>query len=120
MRNKVFLTFAVICCLILTLGVLAACNDEKGEGGQSATTGESYVIQYTDDTGTYSIDVKQGEPYSMSAIPTREGYDFIGLFDAEVVGRNTSMQKAHRWRPSRTARTSSFSRNSRRKSSDWC
>ena len=86
MRNKVFLTLAVICCLILTLGVLAACNDEKGEGGQSATTGESYVIQYTDDTGTYSIDVKQGEPYSMSAIPTREGYDFIGLFDAEVGG----------------------------------
>ena len=86
MRNKVFLTLAAICCLILTLGVLAACNDEKGEGGQSATTGESYVIQYTDDTGTYSIDVKQGEPYSMSAIPTREGYDFIGLFDAEVGG----------------------------------
>lgn len=86
MRNKVFLTLAVICCLILTLGVLAACNDEKGEGGQSATTDESYVIQYTDDTGTYSIDVKQGEPYSMSAIPTREGYDFIGLFDAEVGG----------------------------------
>lgn len=86
MRNKVFLALAVICCLILTLGVLAACNDEKGEGGQSATTGESYVIQYTDDTGTYSIDVKQGEPYSMSAIPTREGYDFIGLFDAEVGG----------------------------------
>ena len=86
MRNKVFLTLAAICCLILTLGVLAACNDEKGEGGQSATMGESYVIQYTDDTGTYSIDVKQGEPYSMSAIPTREGYDFIGLFDAEVGG----------------------------------
>ena len=86
MRNKVFLTLAVICCLILTLGVLAACNDEKSEGGQSATTGESYVIQYTDDTGTYSIDVKPGEPYSMSAIPTREGYDFIGLFDAEVGG----------------------------------
>ena len=86
MRNKVFLTLAVICCLILTLGVLAACNDEKGEGGQSATTGESYVIQYTDDTGTYSIDVKQGEPYSMSALPAREGYDFIGLFDAEVGG----------------------------------
>ena len=76
---------ALFLVVIMSLSfVLAACD--KG-GDESATpTDVTYVIQYTDDTGTYSIDVKPGEPYSMLAIPTREGYEFLGLFDAEVGG----------------------------------
>lgn len=45
-----------------------------------------YTIQYTDDAGTHTINVEAGDPYSIETIPQREGYDFIGLFDAEVGG----------------------------------
>ena len=45
-----------------------------------------YTIQYTDDAGTHTINVEAGDPYSIETIPQREGYDFVGLFDAEVGG----------------------------------
>lgn len=64
--------------------VLTACD--KNSDNNDVVQRTDYIIQYTDDTGTYTINVKSGEPYSMSAIPSREGYDFIGLYDAESGG----------------------------------
>lgn len=71
--------------MVITISGLVACTDESGYATENASN-KSYVIQYTDDTGTYTIDVKQGSPYSMEVVPTREGYEFLGLFDAEVGG----------------------------------
>lgn len=83
--NKKSTIIALFLAVIMSLSfVSVAC--EKGGDEPVANVKDAYVIQYTDDTGTYVIDVKPGEPYSMSAIPTREGYDFLGLFDAEVGG----------------------------------
>ncbi len=45
-----------------------------------------YVIQYTDDTGSHTLTVKDGVPYSLEQVPERLGYDFLGLFDAKVGG----------------------------------
>lgn len=83
--NKKSTIVALFLAVIMSLSfVLVACDKDGDE--PVANVKDAYVIQYTDDTGTYVIDVKPGEPYSMSAIPTKEGYDFLGLFDAEVGG----------------------------------
>ncbi len=47
---------------------------------------KNYVLQYTDGAGTHTIDVTQGMPYSIENIPTKYGYDFVGLFDAQTGG----------------------------------
>ena len=81
--NKKSMIVALFLAVIMSLSfVLVACDKDGDE--PVANVKDAYVIQYTDDTGTYVIDVKLGEPYSMSAIPTREGYDFLGLFDGDA------------------------------------
>lgn len=47
---------------------------------------KSYVLQYTDDGGTHTINVTQGMPYSIESIPKKYGYDFVGLYDAQTDG----------------------------------
>ncbi len=88
MRKKILLLSVFVCCIVLLLAFTVACddkNEENGDGNQTGTV-TSYIIQYTDNTGTYSIEVTPGAPYSMPSIPQKEGYEFAGLFDAEVGG----------------------------------
>ena len=83
-KNKAILVLLLLFTLTISL---VACV--KGGNDGDKTTGEtqtSFVIQYTDDTGTFNISVEDGQPYAMSAVPYREGYDFVGLFDSEVGG----------------------------------
>ena len=60
----------------------------RGNNGGSVGTGAGtvYTIQYTDDAGTHTIEVKDGDLYSLEAIPQREGYTFLWLFAAETGG----------------------------------
>ena len=88
MRKKILLLSVFVCCIVLLLAFTVACddkNEENGDGNQTGTVA-SYIIQYTDNTGTYKIEVTPGAPYSMPSIPQKEGYEFAGLFDAEVGG----------------------------------
>ena len=88
MRKKILLLSVFVCCIVLLLAFTVACddkNEENGDGNQTGTV-TSYIIQYTDNTGTYNIEVTPGAPYSMPSIPQKEGYEFAGLFDAEVGG----------------------------------
>lgn len=75
---------------ILMAGILSlsGCGffEFGGGGGTSSVAPKTYTIQYTDDAGTHTLEVEDGSPYSLESIPRREGYDFIGLFDAEVGG----------------------------------
>lgn len=66
--------------------MLAACGENDDVGTNVLTEPVIYVIQYTDDAGTHTIEVEDGDPYSIESIPQREGYDFTGLYDAEVGG----------------------------------
>ncbi len=78
--NRNVMKFIVFLLLTLLL-MLCACKDNNDESKQ-----KTYTIQYSDDSGLYSIYVEKGELYSLSTIPSRIGYDFIGLFDAEIGG----------------------------------
>lgn len=83
-KNKAILVLLLLFTLTISL---VACVKDGNDGDK--TTGEtqtSFVIQYTDDTGTFNISVEDGQPYAMSTVPYREGYDFVGLFDSEVGG----------------------------------
>lgn len=74
-----------LCCLLAVTTVLpvalTACNQKK------ETADKEYTVQYTDDTGVHTITVKKGEVYSLEALPERNGYEFLGLFDAETGGK---------------------------------
>ncbi len=46
-----------------------------------------YTIMYTDGEETYTLQVKHGELYSIpKPLPSKKGYVFMGLYDAEVGG----------------------------------
>ena len=81
-RFKSIISFLLIFAVIFSL---FGCGG--GDNESSATDTETvYVIQYADDTGTHTINVKNGELYSLESLPSKTGYEFLGLFDAEVGG----------------------------------
>lgn len=57
-----------------------------GNSTPEDTTPKEYTIQYTDDAGTHQLNVTAGMPYSLDVVPTKNGYTFMGLYDAEVGG----------------------------------
>ena len=83
MKKKVSLILTIMLCMVITISGLVACNNSDDEYIDKNAT---YQIQYTDDAGTHVINVKWGDVYSLDVIPTKEGYDFIGLFNSRVGG----------------------------------
>ncbi|MBQ7760556.1 MAG: InlB B-repeat-containing protein [Clostridia bacterium] len=81
MKNKILL-LSVALIMFVVLSFTACSEDENTE----PPAPESYTIQYTDNTGNHTINVKSGEVYSLEAIPQKTGYDFLGLFDMEEGG----------------------------------
>ena len=81
---------ALLLLLLLLLPVLllcmGSCSGEEAPDSTPDAEATSYTIQYTDDAGTHTLTVKSGDLYSLKALPSRVGYDFLGLFDAEVGG----------------------------------
>ena len=80
-----------IILLLFLLYVLMAVGCYDWRGGQTATntTPEEpikYTIRYSDDTGTKSIEVTDGEFYAITDLPSREGYRFTGLWSQKTGG----------------------------------
>lgn len=75
-----------LCCVLATLAIvptaLTGCNSDSKGGANT-----EYTIQYTDDTGVHTIKVKKGDVYTLEDLPERNGYEFLGLFDAETGGK---------------------------------
>lgn len=75
-----------LCCVLATLAIvptaLTGCNSDSKSGANT-----EYTIQYTDDTGVHTIKVKKGDVYTLEDLPERNGYEFLGLFDAETGGK---------------------------------
>ncbi len=84
----------LLCTIALTIAIcftMTACDlfggdDEDENIDEPNNTPSEYTIQYTDDSGTHTITVKGGDLYALEVIPQRDGYEFLGLFDAQVGG----------------------------------
>ncbi len=61
----------------LGAGIAFGCKD-KGN--------KSYTLSYAYDGSSYTIEVADGGDYAMENIPTKDGYVFDGLYDAENGG----------------------------------
>ena len=85
-KGKKIVGVACVLLLALLAAVLVACNEDKENGADTLPSEAEYIIQYTDDDGTHTITVRAGEPYSIPAIPSRTGHNFLGLYDAERGG----------------------------------
>ena len=85
---KKIVALALLVLLVCPVFFVACGEDTpQGEGEENTPPAETeYAIQYTDDNGVHTILVKNGALYSITDIPQRTGYTFLGLYDAEVGG----------------------------------
>ena len=84
MKRKIvaLLLVALICVSLFTL---AACNNEKGQGGGGTTPTNEFNVVFTVGANVYSYTVKSGEaiPYDKVTLP--QGATLTGLYsDAEM------------------------------------
>lgn len=77
--RKIALLGILIATIFAQSVVLCSCSLFSNEG-------KPYTIQYTDDAGTHQLSVTGGMPYSLEEVPSRTGYEFLGLFDSETGG----------------------------------
>lgn len=83
MKKKYILSFfASIAMLTTSTMFLTGCSAFT----KKDNTPKEYIIQYTDDVGVHTLNVTDGMPYSLDVVPIKKGYEFVGLFDAEVGG----------------------------------
>ena len=63
MRKKILLMLVLLCCTACLLLVAVACDDDSGnQDADQSGVATSYVIQYTDNTGTHTLEVMPGAP----------------------------------------------------------
>ncbi len=79
-KTKALILF--LCIVLLVAVLFVACKD-KGEA--PIEDDAIYTINYTDN-GIKKIEVKYGELFSIETIPSKVGYTFKGLYDAEQGG----------------------------------
>lgn len=80
-KKKSTAVCVALAMLISCVALITGC------GGGEDQTPKEYVIQYADGSGVHTITVTGGMPYSLDVVPTKTGYDFMGLYDAEVGGK---------------------------------
>lgn len=88
MKRKIRRLFCVAVAIMLVCAtMLSGCFLDGCFGGDKDETPKERTIQYTDDEGVHTLTVTDGMPYYIEAVPHREGYEFLGLFDAESGGK---------------------------------
>ena len=80
-KSKLKIASCFVALISLCVVIFAACG---GNGNETTPQIPTYTIQYTDNTGVHSIEVQSGKVYSIRSIPEKNGYEFMGLYDAEV------------------------------------
>lgn len=89
MGKRFLSVVGVLLAAVFCLTVFAACIFSGGddETDQSETQENvTYKIMYNDGTETHTVEVAYGDVYYITAIPSKEGYVFDGLYDAEIGG----------------------------------
>lgn len=87
-RTITLVALLLVAVSVMSIGLTACGLFDDDDNGGSNTPSEpvKYTIQYTDDNGTHTITVESGQPYSIDVIPERKGYEFTGLYDAQIGG----------------------------------
>lgn len=80
-RKVIAILLATLTILLLSFCIVACDLNEPSVPDNSV-----YTIQYTDESGTHKVEVKNGEAFAFDAVPTKVGYNFAGLFDSKVGG----------------------------------
>lgn len=84
MKNKFLSVISIaVSMLLICVVFFAGCFFNRDTGD---ATMNRYMIQYTDDEGTHQITVYDGMSYTLTDIPTKHGYTFLGLYDSQVGG----------------------------------
>lgn len=86
MKRRICITAVAVAITLIASSCFGSCFGCGGYDGGESSESITYTVQYTDDGGVHTITVTKGEPYSISAIPEKFGYEFLGLFDAETGG----------------------------------
>ena len=88
MKRKLFFLIALACCLVLAVGILAACNDsgtsgQQTPGGENPGTGETVRFTVTFDTQGGSaladITVENGQVIGEFTLPTKQCSRLVGF-----------------------------------------
>lgn len=84
----VFVFILVALCTIMLFGCeLLGSNKNENKNNGSTNSGKEYTIMYSDGKTVHRLNVKTDENYSIDfPLPQKEGYTFMGLFDAEFGG----------------------------------
>ena len=85
MKKKLFLLMAVLCCFVLAVGILAACNGNESEQPDVIDPNATYyTVTFDLNGGDGSIAPRDyAAGYRMELpTPTRDGYRFVGWQDA--------------------------------------
>ena len=95
MKKRFLIMIALVCCLVLAAGILAACNSNEGTqtGGQTPGGGTPGIGDNDEVYRTVTFDLNGGDgslaprKYVVGELmvlptPTRDGYRFIGWQDA--------------------------------------
>ncbi|MEG1609193.1 MAG: InlB B-repeat-containing protein, partial [Clostridia bacterium] len=72
-RSKISIFLVCIVAIVCMVG-LASCTDGSKKG-------KAYTITYMEGETAKTISVEKGGSFSLSPVPTKEGYTFQGLFD---------------------------------------
>ena len=85
MKKKLFLLMALLCCFVLAVGILAACNGNESEQPDVIDSNATYyTVTFDLNGGDGSIAPRDyAAGYKMELpTPTRDGYRFVGWQDA--------------------------------------
>lgn len=85
MKKGAILTVILIMIIVSCAAIMCSCDlSEKDKDNNES---KSYTIMYSDGDDIKSLSVKNGEIYTIAKpLPQKEGYIFMGLYDAEVGG----------------------------------
>ncbi len=81
-KKRIVVSLLLVVILLVCFCVFVACNGNEEENNEP----KEYTIQYTTDTGIQTISVQYGKLYSITSIPEKKGYEFLGWYDAEEGG----------------------------------
>lgn len=82
MKKRVLTILLAMLTIVLLSSCIVACDLKDSTVPDNSV----YTIQYTDESGTHKVEVKNGEAFAFDTVPTKVGYSFAGLFDSKVGG----------------------------------